>query len=165
MPRRKKQRPQANTIRLNLEERQKNQLAMIKSGLMQYVGSIISVLSGSDEKHEKLPPHMAVAQLSEVWLECCKGEDPNRYDIFVAKPLLKAASLVLNNYGHWLVEDAADDEDIQEFLKPKLVELEQAINVIDGITDSVDMVEEEEKDKKRKAKASKKKGENEKDAV
>lgn len=64
----------------------------IRNGLVQYVGALLA-----DSKRDGAEAaHVALAQLSEVWLTFCKNEK-NEYNMFVAKPILRAAAILLSS--------------------------------------------------------------------
>ena len=102
---------------------------VIRSGLMQYIGAIISETDHKDEE----AAHLALAELSEVWLECCKGKNGKSYDLFIAKPVLRAASFLLKQRCLEIERLNVANTAIQD----KLNNYKQASKVLDELVESV----------------------------
>ena len=66
----------------------------IRNGLLQYVGALMAETNREGAE----AAHVALAQLSEVWLEASKTTDGKHYDTFKAKPILRAAVLIIEDY-------------------------------------------------------------------
>lgn len=89
---------------------EQNRINEIRNGLFQYIGSFIQEFDDFSTDEIK---HLAVAQLSEVWLECCSGKDGD-YDFYSAKPLLRATSILLKARAEKIYKavDAVEDPSI-----------------------------------------------------
>ena len=111
-----------------------NQIELLKQGLVQYVGAMITSLEKMDKKEVD---HLALAKLSEAWLECSKDEDGN-YDMFRAKPLLRAVSLILKKRIAQVEESLEGRVDsIPESFNKKKKEYLDAAALLDNLVESV----------------------------
>lgn len=111
-----------------------NHLEVLKQGLLQYIGAMIISLEKMDKQGAD---HLAIAKLSEAWLECSKDEDGN-YDIFRAKPLLRAVSIILRKRIAQVEETLEGRVDsIPESFKKKKKEYLAAAALLDNLVESV----------------------------
>jgi hypothetical protein len=111
-----------------------NQINLLKQGLVQYVGAMIISLEKMDIQKAD---HLAIAKLSEVWLEFSRDEDGN-YDMFRAKPLFRAVSLVLKRRIAQVEESLEGRVDsIPESFKKKKKEYLDAAALLDNLVESV----------------------------
>lgn len=103
----------------------------IRNGLLQYVGALMA------ETHREgaEAAHVALAQLSEVWLEASKTKDDKHYDTYKAKPILRAAILVLNDYVSQLQGQFKDGE-IPQMVSTKAAEYCMAAESINEIIEA-----------------------------
>lgn len=106
-----------------------NLLSSIQIGLIQYIGAIIKEL----KKEEASSAHIALAKLSEAWLECCK--DKKGYDIFIAKPILRATIIILDDYYRQVLADTPDD--IKPEIKSRLNSVLRAKKFLTELVDSI----------------------------
>lgn len=106
-----------------------NLLNSIQAGLIQYIGAIIKEL----KKEEASSAHIALAKLSEAWLECCKNK--KGYDIFIAKPILRATIVILEDYYRQVLDDTPDD--IKPEIKNKLNGILRAKKILTELVDSI----------------------------
>ena len=111
-----------------------NQIDLLKQGLVQYVGAMITSLEKMDKQEAD---HLSIAKLSEVWLECSKDEDGN-YDMFRVKPLFRAVSLILKKRIAQVEETLSGRVDsIPESFKKKKKEYLDATALLDNLVESV----------------------------
>lgn len=108
-------------------------LEAVKMGLMQYVGALLQ----TSNREGKDAAHVTLATLSEVWLECCKDKEGKSYDMFVGKPILRAASFLLKEYINKLIKDAGNNESVLVCIGPKLNEYNNAIKVLDELVEQI----------------------------
>ena len=107
-----------------------NMTEAIRSGLIQYIGAILS----SCGKQGSEAAHVALAQLSEAWLGCCQKEKGG-YDMFAAKPILRAASLLLKSRLEEATESVRQlGQDPEEI--PVVRSYRTAIEVLDKIVET-----------------------------
>nr|DAK26661.1 MAG TPA: hypothetical protein [Caudoviricetes sp.] len=106
-----------------------NRLSSIQSGLMQYIGAIIKEI----KKEDAASAHVALAKLSEAWLECCQDKDG--YNIFIAKPILRACVIILDDYYRQVLKDIPDE--IQPEIKNKLNDVLRAKKILNNFVDSI----------------------------
>lgn len=102
-------------------------------GLMQYVGALLK----TSDREGSEAAHVTLATLSEVWLECCKNKEGNSYDMFVGKPILRAASFLLKEYINKLVNDAGTNESVLACIGPKLKEYNNAVKVLEELVEQI----------------------------
>lgn len=114
------------------------EIVAIRNGLVQYIGALLKACGREGEE----AMHIALAQLSEAWLECCKSEDSKGYSLFVAKPLMRACSVVLKSYSEAILEDTKGDEDLMRLSAPKIDELRKTASVLDELVSSIKREEE-----------------------
>ena len=111
-------------------------LEAIRSGLYQYVGALMREVG--HEGQETM--HLTLAQLSEVWLTCCYDTKKKAYNLFIAKPLLRAVQVLLQDRQKQIM--MALPSEVPKSLKEKLDELNTSIKVLDTLV--VTTKEEEE---------------------
>lgn len=111
-----------------------NRLEFLNQGLVQYVGAMIISLEKMDKQGAD---HLSIAKLSEVWLEFSRDEDGN-YDMFRAKPLLRAVSIILRKRIAQVEESLEGRVDsIPESFKKKKKEYLAAAALLDNLIESV----------------------------
>lgn len=111
-----------------------NQIELLKQGLVQYVGAMIISLEKMDTQEAD---HLAIAKLSEAWLECSKDENGN-YDMFRAKPLFRAVSIILKKRIVQVEESLEERVDsIPESFKKKKKEYLDAAALLDNLVKSI----------------------------
>ena len=103
----------------------------LKNGLLQYVGALLKMTG----KEGSTASHLALAKLSEVWLEQCRTD--NGYDMFAAKPILRAASLLLKDYVSQLRKDISTISINNSYIQKTIAGYEQAAAAIDALVSSV----------------------------
>ena len=105
----------------------------LKNGLLQYVGALLKMTG----KEGSTASHLALAKLSEVWLEQCRTD--NGYDMFAAKPILRAASLLLKDYANQLRKDIStvSININNSYIQKTIAGYEQAAAAIDALVSSV----------------------------
>jgi len=111
-------------------------ISAIKAGLMQYVGSLLT----ESGKGGAEGMHIALAQLSEVWLECCRRQNvPDNetvYNMFIAKPILRAASIIIKDYARALKKDMEESSLFDSKSRGEIMDTyESATNLIDGLVE------------------------------
>ena len=107
-----------------------NYMEVVKSGLIQYIGAIMTNIEG--EKAEAA--HIASAKLSEAWLECCKKND-KEYNMFAAKPLLRACYIILDNYYANILKDLPGDT--PSGIKERLGRIKTSSQTIKELVESI----------------------------
>ena len=98
----------------------------IRNGLVQYVGALMAETSREGAE----ATHVALADLSEVWLTFCKNEN-NEYDMFVAKPILRATMILLQSELQRMKPFENNG-----FVKEQMREYEIAIKVLNSLVES-----------------------------
>lgn len=117
-----------------------NELEAIRSGLMQYVGAFLE----HTDREGKEAAHVALAQLSEVWLQVCLDKGKGHYDMFVAKPLLKACSVLLHDYQNVLAHEATEiGPGAMDAVYPALRNMEKAENTLKELVENIKGAKEE----------------------
>lgn len=110
----------------------------IRNGLLQYIGALMA------ETHREgaEAAHVALAQLSEVWLEASKTKDNKHYDTFKAKPILRAAVLVVQDYIEIIKGQFEKPGDIPLAVQTHLVEYQTVVaklnEIIEATKESMD---------------------------
>ena len=107
----------------------RNYIEAVKSGLTQYIAALKKE-SGHDSKDSM---HLAIAAFTEVLLDSTRSKD--RYDMFLSKPILRAAKiLVMQFYEKSLENFPAAEKDLEP--------VKQAANIIQKIIDTTDRTEQ-----------------------
>jgi len=110
----------------------------IRNGLLQYVGALMA------ETHREgaEAAHVALAQLSEVWLEASKTKDNKHYDTYKAKPILRAAVIVVQDYIEIVKGQFKKVEDIPLAVQTRLTEYRMIVaklnEIIEATKESMD---------------------------
>ena len=104
-------------------------LKSIQSGLIQYIGATIKEL----KKEPSESAHVALAKLSEAWLECCRNK--KGYNMFVAKPIFRACIVLLDDYCRQILNDAP--EELQTEVKSKLNDVLRAKKVLNDFVENI----------------------------
>jgi hypothetical protein len=107
-----------------------NMSEAIRAGLIQYIGAILSNCG----KQGSEAAHVALAQLSEAWLSCCQKEKGG-YDMFAAKPILRATSLLLKSRLTEAIESVKQFGQSPEEI-PAVKNYRIAIEVLDKIVET-----------------------------
>ena len=103
----------------------------IRNGLLQYIGALLAETSREGAE----AAHVALAKLSEVWLEASRTKDGKHYDTYKAKPVLRAAALILNDYVNQLQEQFKDGN-IPQVVSKKAAEYRMAAASINEIVEA-----------------------------
>ena len=117
-----------------MQKQQQNKSAQIRQGLLQFVASLMENLEGNPQ---------AVAQLITASLleEAMKisTKDNKNVDFFVAKPILKASSNLINLRGQELKEQSKVESDtmIKELLLKQSTRHIEMSKIINSIVDSI----------------------------
>lgn len=107
----------------------RNYIEAVKSGLTQY----IAALKKESGREGKDSMHLAIAAFTEVLLDSTRSKD--RYDMFLSKPILRAAKiLVMQFYEKSLENFPAAEKDLEP--------VKQAANIIQKIIDTTDRTEQ-----------------------
>ena len=109
-----------------------NDVGAIQNGLMQYVGALIE----STDREGAEAMHVALAKLSETWLGCCKKEDGS-YDMFIAKPILRAAALLVKSYNDELRDAVKEQTYTPPSIKEVINDNDTAVKVLSELVDSI----------------------------
>ena len=109
-----------------------NRNEAIRNGLLQYVGALMAETNREGAE----AAHVALAQLSEVWLEASKTTDGKHYDTFKTKPILRAAVLIIEDYIRKIKEQFRPYEDMPPAVQMRLAEYSMAVKQINEIIDA-----------------------------
>jgi len=101
-------------------------ISTIENGLMQYIGAF---MSHCKQESEAGTAHMALAKLSEAWLKTCRNQDGS-YNMFAAKPILRASSVLLKSYEGTLLKELSEAGMNTKPVKDKLDETIDTINML-----------------------------------
>ena len=104
----------------------------IRNGLLQYIGALLTETNREGAE----AAHVALAQLSEVWLEASKTKDGEHYDTYKAKPILRAAVLILEDYIKKVEAQFKPRDTMPLMVLKRLVKYRMAIKQIDEIIDA-----------------------------
>lgn len=107
-------------------------IASTMAGLRQYVIALLKEYSKKDASSAR---HLAVAGLSEAWLEVIKNED-GHYDRFAAKPLLRASCLILKDYLDTIPKDIPEEMKLQDAVKRQAEDTKAGIKAIERIVNT-----------------------------
>lgn len=115
-----------------------NRNEAIRNGLLQYVGALIAETNREGAE----AAHVALAQLSEVWLEASKMKDGKHYDTYKAKPILRAASLIVEDYIQKIKAQFDKPEDVPLVVQTRLIEYMQAVKSLNEIVKATEVSSE-----------------------
>ena len=101
----------------------------IRNGLLQYAGALLAETNREGAE----AAHVALAQLSEVWLEISKTKNGKHYDVYKAKPVLRACSVILKDYCSVVKEALGENDSVA--VQKKLTLYLQAANLLDEIVE------------------------------
>lgn len=107
-------------------------VASTMAGLRQYVMALLKEYRKKDASSAR---HLAVAGLSEAWLEAIKNED-GHYDRFAAKPLLRAACLILKDYLDTIQKDIPEGMELQDAVKCQAKDTKAGIKAMERIVNT-----------------------------
>ena len=100
--------------------------AKIRQGLIQYIGAF---LTANDELTPKQSRQVMTASLAEEATKLCKDKDGKGYDMFVAKPILRAAAFLLEERKKEAMRDAKVDN-LQKIIEQNFDATIKFINAI-----------------------------------
>lgn len=109
-----------------------NRNEAIRNGLFQYIGALIAETNREGAE----AAHVALAQFSEVWLEASKTKDNKHYDTYKAKPILRAAALIVQDYIKIIKEQFEKPEDIPLVVQTHLAEYQMVVTKLNEIVEA-----------------------------
>lgn len=123
---------------MNYDNDDNQKMAEIRSGLVQYIGAMLDNTIYKDNAARQI----VCASLLEEAISICTSTDENnvtKINLFAAKPILRAAILILrqrkSDYDEYL--STVKDVEMQNQVKNVTLVLDESIKLIDNIINGI----------------------------